>query len=126
MTSERNSSSQEADSGRSTLPSSMRAVCALIRTTLSPTGRFACTGTPSDFQPDRSPTVDFLLAKKSIMFDSESERPLSPEEISWNALLTAYGFGWADEFDRTLIDGLHRGYFDPAAVCQQALLIHRR
>ena len=48
MTSERNSSSQGADSGRSTLPSSIRAVCALIRTTLSPTGRLACTDKPSD------------------------------------------------------------------------------
>jgi hypothetical protein len=34
ITSERNPSSHEADSGRSTLPSSMRAVWALIRTTL--------------------------------------------------------------------------------------------
>jgi hypothetical protein len=80
----------------------------------------------SIFQPDKAPSLQFLLTKRQTIFGVEPTNGQSPEEISWNALLTSYGFGWIDEFDHTLIDGLQRGYFDPVAVDTHARPIHKR
>lgn len=68
------------------------------------------------YQPGEAPPVEFLKTKAKGLYGLKKTEDATPEQAAWNALLAAYGFIWADDFDGALIEGVQNGYFDPEKI----------
>ena len=73
------------------------------------------------FEPDRAPSLEYLLNRRSAdVFGADDEKPVPENEAAWNALLDAYGFFFVDEFDKALLDGIRNGFFDESSIEKHA------
>ena len=61
----------------------------------------------SRYQPDLAPSVDFIRDRNRILDLAENEQGNS----DWRALLDNYEFGYADEFDLVVAQGVVSGHF---------------
>ena len=59
-----------------------------------------------------APKLEYLLDKRHDQFFGTKKQEFTDAEIAWGALLDPYGFTSADEFDRTLVEDLQRGFFN--------------
>lgn len=71
-------------------------------------------------EPTRAPSVDYLKRKRAFVFGPASKAPVPDNEAAWNALLDANHITHLDEFDLALLDGIRKGYFDPASIKELA------
>jgi len=64
----------------------------------------------SFLQQDDAPPLDFLKSYNSItgIFD---KKEMPDEERKWRKIVTIYGYGSTNEFDKLIIDGIAVGYF---------------
>lgn len=68
-------------------------------------------------QPKIAPEKEFVrVTRTAIAFSANENTSLTPEQRAWSAILDAYGFTYADEFDRVVFSGVEHGYFDIAAL----------
>jgi hypothetical protein len=71
----------------------------------------------SIYEPAKAPALDFIKKRNTAdFFKTDESKPDTSNEAAWSAMLHAYGFYSMDEFDLTLIEGIHNGYFDPSSV----------
>ncbi|WP_057462409.1 P-loop NTPase fold protein [Pseudovibrio sp. POLY-S9] len=67
-------------------------------------------------QPGEAPTTEFLKSLTStwkfFALDQDGDEDNGAEAAQWKPLLEAYGYGWTDDLDLTLMDGVAAGYFD--------------
>ncbi len=76
-------------------------------------------------QPDEAPPLDYL--KRVTEFSRLTpKKDQSAQQVSWNALLDAYGYAMADELDLALMDGVCDGYFDPDRISKGAAISHEQ
>lgn len=68
------------------------------------------------YQPSEAPPLDYLKTYNSMALFKDP----SPEQGAWNAQLAAYGYTATDDFDRELLEGIVRGYFDDKAIAEHA------
>jgi len=68
-----------------------------------------------------APSLEFLEQKRSrARFGMINADDLSVEERRWNSLLNDYDFGEIDPFDRVILDGISKGYFDKERLRAEA------
>lgn len=79
-----------------------------------------------------APTPEHLRERMGIItLALDKKNPPSEEQVKWNALLDAYGWGQLDDLDNEMMAGLQAGYFDAekvraAADKVQKVLMHHR
>lgn len=59
-----------------------------------------------------APKLEYLLDRRHDQHFGAKKQEFTDAETAWGALLDLYGFTSADEFDRTLVEDLQRGFFD--------------
>ncbi|WP_221986994.1 hypothetical protein [Rhizobium laguerreae] len=82
------------------------------------------------YQPELAPPLSFLKDKRSLWADAfgdrEKKEPVDPQQETWKRLLNDYGYGYTDEFDLVLMQGVADGYFHPHTIDAHAGELHRR
>jgi len=75
----------------------------------------------SHYQPSLAPSIEFLKNKWSaIQFGLDTKEEPTKEEVLWTAQLNKYGFNNIDDFDRELLKGVQKGYFQSDKVIEFA------
>lgn len=64
--------------------------------------------------------IEFISTKLTGVRFGTNKEPLSEREKFWNAALNNIGFTSVDELDKSILDGIDRGYFDEAAIRKAA------
>ncbi|HEV2542213.1 MAG TPA: P-loop NTPase fold protein [Methylobacterium sp.] len=71
----------------------------------------------SKFQPGDAPTIEYIMKFDPYAGLWDSKETSKPQETDPHAdLLLEYGFGSADEFDKSIISGIEKGFFDDQSV----------
>jgi hypothetical protein len=77
------------------------------------------------FQTGDIPSIDWVRSYNTFSFGSrEAEAP--PEERAWSNLLTEYDFGFCDELDLAISEGVERGYFNSSKILSNATSLQRK
>ena len=69
-------------------------------------------------EPELAPKLSYILNERvSFMYGlKKDDKEVEPEVAAWNALLDKAGFSKADDFDRSLVEGIQNGFFDTDRV----------
>lgn len=63
-------------------------------------------------QPSLAPTIEFLRGYNELAMSAHfGEEPVDPETERFQAMIANYPFKWANDLDRTIMDGAEAGYF---------------
>jgi len=76
---------------------------------------------------DAAPPLDYLLHRRGKnYYGLQDDEKMPDDERAWNSLLDDFDFTMADEFDIELLRGIKHGYFDEAALLNQASELNKR
>jgi hypothetical protein len=70
----------------------------------------------SIYEPGIAPSLEYIQRLEQYRFTGSERETIPDDEAAWNALLEAYRFTHMDQFDKALLDGIQKGYFDPALI----------
>jgi hypothetical protein len=73
------------------------------------------------FESKSGPELKFLRGYNQFAASMrEAQGELSQDQKAWNSTLTDIGYAESDDFDRLIIEGVERGYFDDQALLEAA------
>lgn len=76
------------------------------------------------YQPDDAPPIEFIGSYSSLTSSmrkiSGSNQDRDPKVAEYEALLAKYEFGNTNDFDRVILDGIVRGYFEVDEIERQS------
>jgi hypothetical protein len=78
------------------------------------------------YQPELSPSIDFLKDKRSFWPQDRNEKDPNPKKTEWRLLLEEYGYRYTDAFDLVLMQGVADGYFHQESVDKHANALNER
>jgi len=76
----------------------------------------------SYYQPKEAPSLEYIVRYNSIGLRKDP----TPQEVTWNAQLAAYGYTSTDEFDLELLKGVQRGFFDNTEISKYAAALQAK
>jgi hypothetical protein len=77
----------------------------------------AALGGFSKLQPDSAPPFDFIRKPDAPSRSLEKDDAKEPDPHAvFMPMLRSYGFGYPDELDLPILDGIDRGFFDESAI----------
>ncbi|MEI9406880.1 P-loop NTPase fold protein [Mesorhizobium argentiipisi] len=79
------------------------------------------------YQPELAPAIEFVRKRGAYetIADSNQKAP-NPVEADWVKKLHDYGYGYTDDFDLVLMQGVADGYFKQESVDAHAAKLHQR
>lgn len=79
------------------------------------------------YQPELAPGMEFVKQKGAYSSILEREKnKADPVADKWSEMLRRYGYGYTDDFDLVLMQGVADGYFKQESVDSHAAELHQR